>query len=102
MNKSEQFSYYCNRYSCDHCNIDGTCMYGLNDDLIKHAKSDKPMCDYLKTWVLRKAKMFECEEVEEEEEQFSITDEEVGEIATYLENIEETIDLIREKLGITR
>lgn len=37
---------------CEHRNLDNTCMFGVSEDLIAFAKSNKPMCEHLKEQVL--------------------------------------------------
>ena len=44
---------------CDNNTGFGECMWGVNEDLIKRAKSGKSMCEYLKSQVLELEKMFE-------------------------------------------
>lgn len=45
---------HCYNASCDHNTPENTCMYGVTMDLIRHAQSDKPMCEKLRKEVLRR------------------------------------------------
>lgn len=45
---------HCYNSMCDHNTPENTCMYGVTMDLIRHAQSDKPMCEKLRKEVLRR------------------------------------------------
>ena len=43
----------CDIHNCDHnTGFTSTCMYGITESLIEHAKSGKPMCETLRAKVL--------------------------------------------------
>ena len=50
----------CCRTMCEHNtgNYEKQCMLGVSADLIRFAKSDKPMCEYLRKKVLKLEKEF--------------------------------------------
>ncbi len=44
----------CKEISCDHnTGFTEECMYGISEELIERAKSDKPMCDILRNEVIK-------------------------------------------------
>lgn len=45
-------TFYCGKGSCDNCNVDGSCMFGLTDDLIEAVYSGKKVCHRLSNWVV--------------------------------------------------
>lgn len=46
---------HCGRTDCDNNTglFDKICMHGITADSIRHAKSDKPMCEYFRKQILQ-------------------------------------------------
>lgn len=56
----------CEKTWCDNnTGLTNECMFGMSKDLVKHAKSGKPMCECLRDKVLKEIK--ELEEVLKDE-----------------------------------
>ena len=55
------FNLPCKDTSCDNNTGFQVCMFGIDEDLIKYVKCDKPMCDKLKKQIIGLIKVFKDE-----------------------------------------